>query len=234
MFSLSLSLSLSLSQAKAVQRMKEASSTGIRVASLPVSVSADKAKMLMERDLKLYITQLTTAKGVCERCIRNLGGEDYQQDKIEGERAKPDFPRPIPFETIMMNEKAMDYFLQFLDRSGFGNLLLLWKEAQNISSDNSDDLSHQIKSIYNHYLAKNAEYAIYPDFELLTDLEKAFDTEQFLSGNVSACIEVLHTIQRSVYCELQEHHYESFLYSESFRDFMEGEAESEDVASLLR
>ena len=60
--------------------MKEVKSSSFKVISLPVSVSAEKAKSLMGRsNLKQYITQLTTAKGVCERQIRRHGGEHYHQ-----------------------------------------------------------------------------------------------------------------------------------------------------------
>ena len=46
--------------------MKEVKSSSFKVISLPVSVSAEKAKSLMGRsNLKQYIMQLTTAKGVC-------------------------------------------------------------------------------------------------------------------------------------------------------------------------
>lgn len=212
-------------KAKAVQRMKETSSTGLRVSNLPVAVSADKAKMLMERDLKLYITQLTTAKGVCERQIRKFGGEDYQQDHLEGEQLRSDFPRPIPFDTVMMNQKCLSYFLKFLDRNRYGDLLLFWQDVQILSL--SDEVFQRTKYIYSKYLAAGGESSIYPDSNLLATLEASLQTESFTSGDTHPCVEELKQIQNSVYTELHEQHYESFLYSEDFKEFMEGETENE-------
>lgn len=202
--------------------MKETSSTGFRVSNLPVDVSADKAKMLMERDLKLYITQLTTAKSACERQIRKCGGEDYQQDyPSEGEHARSDFPRPIPFETVMKNEKCLTYFKKFLDRSNYGDLLLFWSEAQLVSL--SETPLQDIKYICTKYLIPGAECLIYPNTEQLSALDTALNSELFDTDVSSPSLEALMNIQRSVYRELYEQHYESFLYSEDFKEFMEGE-----------
>ena len=259
--------------------MKEASSTGLRVSSLPVAVSADKAKSLMERDLKLYITQLTTAKGACERRIRALGGEDYQQDQVETEQVKPDFPRPIPFETIMKSEKCLDYFERFLNKCNYGNRLAFLREAKGLKTGpGSTTVSLQsIKNIYAKYLALGAECPIYPPSELLEELERAMEIEassyvppatsspvpsppslplsslpsspnsslSSLSSHSSAhahspsspgspSLVALINIQRLIHQELHEQHYETFLYSEDFKEFMEGETESDDKALALR
>ena len=209
--------------------MKDANSTGLRVANLPISISAEKAKSLMERDLKLYITQLTTSKGVCERQIRKLGGEDYQENQIvDGERAKPDFPRPIPFDTIMMNDIAVMYFLQYLEHCGYGNLLSFWKEVQNLSIVSITELDETIKHIHTQYLALGSEYCIYPDVDLLKEVERT------LGNDTGECLDALAKLQEVVYHEIHEQHYESFIHSESFREFMEGEAENEEMTSLIR
>lgn len=255
--------------------MKEASSTGLRVSSLPVAVSADKAKSLMERDLKLYITQLTTAKGACERRIRALGGEDYQQDQVETEQVKPDFPRPIPFETIMKSEKCLDYFERFLNKCNYGNRLAFLRQARGLKTGPGPISLQPIKNIYAKYLALGAECPIYPPSELLEELERAMEIEESVppppssplppppslpqsslpsspnsslsslsshsssvhahsSSPGSPALVALINIQRLIHQELHEQHYETFLYSEDFKEFMEGETESEDKVLALR
>ena len=216
-----------VSQAKAVQHMKDASSTGLRVANLPISISADKAKSLMDRDLKLYITQLTTAKIVSDRRIRNLGGEVYQHDKLveSSEVSRPDFPRPIPFDTIMLNEMAMMYFLHYLEHAGFGNLLSYWKEVQNLAIVPASEIDNAVKHIHTQYLAQGAEYSIYPDPKLLGEVEKT------ISSDCSGCIEAMSKIQEEIFEYLKDCHYEGFLHSEAFKVFMEGEAEQEELTT---
>lgn len=255
-------------KAKAVQHMKEASSTGLRVSTLPVAVSADKAKSLMERDLKLYITQLTTAKGASERRIRSLGGEDYQQDRVEAEHVKPDFPRPIPFDSIMKSEKCLDYFESFLKKCNYGNPLGFWREVKVLRETTSNISIKSVKNIYMKYLMLGADYPIYPPTDLLEELEKALDqtssttmssspspplpsssltssptsslssisshSSTHQSSSPPPFLSALIDMQRHVYQELHEQHYETFLYSEDFKEFMEGETETEERALALR
>ena len=181
----------------------------------------------MERDLKLYITQLTTSKGVCERQIRNLGGENYQQDHFEEEYAKPDYARPIPFDTIMSNSKALSYFMAFLDNNGYRNLVEFWKDS-NIDAAPSDDVHQHIKWIYSLYLKQGANRSIYPRKDHLHRLEEV------LQDDLISALELLRLIRNSVYSELRERHYESFLYSQNFKEFMDDEAEGEEMSILLR
>ena len=215
-------------QAKAVQRLKDANATGLRVANLPVSITADKAKSLMDRDLKLYITQLTTAKLVTDRRIRSLGGEVYQQDRlVESHLSKPDFPRPIPFETIMLNDVAIMYFLHYLEINGFGNLISFWKEVQDLAIASAAELDDSVRHIYVTYLALGAEYSIYPDPVVLDEIEKTLNTD------LHACMDAMSKIQETVFQDLHDYHYEGFLHSVAFKEFMEGEAEHEEL-SLVR
>ena len=206
--------------------MKDASSTGLKMANLPVSITADKARTLMDRDLKLYITQLTTAKIVSDRRIRSLGGEIYQQDRLlENAVNKPDFPRPIPFETIMLNDITMMYFLQYLEHAGFGNLISFWKEVQDLALISATDMDNAIRRIYINYLAQGSEYSIYPDPELVDAVEKTLTTDP------NACVDAMSKIQDLVFQYLRDYHYEGFLHSIAFKEFMEGEAEHEELSS---
>ncbi len=206
--------------------MKAASSTGLKMTNLPVSITADKAKTLMDRDLKVYITQLTTAKIVSDRRIRSLGGEIYQQDRLmENTVTKPDYPRPIPFETIMLNDTTMMYFLQYLEHSGFGNLISFWKEVQDLALVSASEMDSSIRRIYINYLAQGSEYSIYPDPELVKSVENTLTTDP------NACVDAMSNIQNIVFQDLRDYHYEGFLHSTAFKVFMEGEAEHEELSS---
>ena len=219
------SIIMDIMQAKAVQHMKETSSTGLRVATLPVSIPAEKAKMLMERDLSLYINQLNTAKNKCERRIRKLGGENYQQlaHSVEPDRIIQDFPLPIPFDSIMHNDTAFMYFTTYLEHNGYGSLPLFWKEVQNLKETLPHDLPQHLHNLYTKFLCQGASNQIHVYSEIVQGIEKSL-------SHTDSCLASMRQLQSSVYTELQEQFYVSFLHSQSFKDFMECEAEQESGA----
>ena len=208
--------------AKAVLRMKEVSNKGLRVANFPVSIPADKAKALMERgDLKLYITQLTTAKNTCERRIRKLGGEGSinQQHGVALEKAVPSFPRAIPFETVMHNDTAVMYFLQYLEESGSDHSLSFWTEVEMLQTLTGLELQKQMEMIYETYLAYDAKRQIYADGALVGEVQRC------LTVQMDGTLEALRHVQNAVYNELYSQFYNSFVCSDSFRMFMDNEVQ---------
>ena len=219
------SIIMDIMQAKAVQHMKETSSTGLRVATLPVAIPAEKAKMLMERDLTLYINQLNTAKNKCERRIRKLGGENYQQlgQSVEPDRFIQDFPLPIPFDSIMYNDAVFMYFAKYLDHIGYGSLPLFWKAVQNLKETPPHDLPQRLHVVYTEYLCQGASNPIHVDSEIIQDIERSL-------SHTDTCLASMRQLQSSIYTELQQQFYVSFLHSQSFKEFMECEAEQESGA----
>lgn len=214
--------------AKAVLRMKQASSKGLRVANFPVAIPADKAKALMERgDLMLYITQLTTAKNTCERRIRKFGGDGsvHQQHSVPLERT-PSLPRAIPFDTIMRNDTALMYFLHYLEEFGCDHLLSFWTEVEMLQTLSGLELQKQMETIYNTYLAYDAKRQIYADYSLVGNVEA------HLTIHADHTPDALYEVQGAVYDELYSQFYESFICSGSFRTFMDDEVE--DDAALFQ
>ena len=208
--------------AKAVMRMKEVSNKGLRIANFPVSIPADKAKALMERgNLRLYITQLTTAKNMCERQIRKLGGEGSidQKHSVPLENMPPSFPRAIPFETIMHNQTALMYFLQYLEELGYDHLLSFWTEVYMLQTLTGLELQKQMEMIYKTYLACDAKRQIYADETLVEKVESG------LTVHVDGALDALRQTQNAVYNELYSQFYNSFVCSDSFRMFMDNEVQ---------
>lgn len=208
-------------QAKAVQHMKE-SSSGIRVSALPVK--AEKAKMLMERNLPLYINQLNTAKNNCERNIRKLGGQDYQQQhSLEPDRMIHNFPAPIPYKMIMENETAFKHFAKYVEVCGYGNLTHFWKAVQDLKDVPEYELQSNLDRIFNDFLSQGAPHPIHVDLDVIKELE------QFQSQTV-VYQDLMIRLQLSVYTELQQQFHISFVHSQIFKDFMESEDEQSSAA----
>ena len=210
-------------QAKAVFKMKTSRSTGIQATG--ITISADKARSLMQRNLELYINQLGTAKMKCERLIRKLGGEAEDVPTAAGEKTLTsetqwDVPRSpgIPFETIMRNEAARGHFLQFLEQCSFDHLLRFWSSAEALKATSSDSLHKKIKNVYDEFLGPSAPNAVY-----VVASELVLDVEKYLSGDsdTSSCMASLARGQEDIYTELQEQFYASFLFSENYRDLMQ-------------
>ena len=204
-------------QAKAVFKMKTSRSTGIQATG--ITISADKARSLMQRNLELYINQLGTAKMKCERLIRKLGGE-AEDVPTAGEKiteSQWEMPPGIPFETIMRSEAARTHFLQFLEHCGFDHLLRFWISAEALKLTPSDSLHKKIKNLFDEFLSPSAPSAIYVTSEMVPEVQK------YLNGdsNASSCMASLSRGQEDMYVELQEQFYISFIWSENYRDLMQ-------------
>ena len=150
-----------------------------------------------------------------------------EQHLLEPQKAAPDFPRPIPFETIMMNDTAYMYFLQYMEREGFGNFVLFWKEVQDITPLMGEEKELRIKDILRQYLVVGAERSIFP-----RDVSLVKEIEENLSFDIGRSHEVLCQIQQSVYDELHEYFYHFFIRSAAFKEFMDEEADS--IKSIVK
>lgn len=210
-------------QAKAVQRMKSTKAKGLGGGAFPIPIPADKVRSLMERDLRLYVNQLQTAKTVCERQIRKLGGEDYDSDSPQGSEKMSDSVKGsgekpltlLPFEVIMTNRVARQLFHKFLMECGFAHLLQFWEEVRKLESSPSDSLHKVVKEILDHYLVLGAECSVFAEEEVVEEIRI------HLEGEVSECVPLLLEIQREVYSELQEQFYHSFTCSHSYRELLQ-------------
>ena len=221
-------------QAKAVHKMKTSRATGLHGGQFPIPIPASKVKTLMERDLEVYITQLGTLKTVCERQIRKWGGEDYSSSSTETvtEPQQSDMPPGIPFETIMWNETARDHFSSFLGHCGFDHLLKFWIAVEDFKSSSVDASHKNVKSIYDLFLSSSAAGSVYADPSLVASVEL------YLSGESVSCTDSLDAMQQSIYEELLNQFYRSFIKSENYRELMHsenyrGEGPEGSVSSLV-
>lgn len=206
-------------QAKAVYKMRISRATGFQGSQFPIPIPVDKVKSLMERNLELYITQLGTAKTVCERQLRKFGGlEDYQTDgDTRSDEAHSSVPLGIPFETIMRNETTRMYFLQFLEVCEFSHLLCFWLLVDNLKASDPGKVTNKVvQNLHDQYLNNSSPSAVYADRSLVATVEEHLRSEK----TIRDCLEALSKIQDSVYEELQSQFYLSFIASENYRELM--------------
>ena len=213
-------------QAKAVYKMKTSRATGIHGGHFPIPIPAEKAKALMDRDLERYITQLGTAKTVCERQIRKMGGEDYQCESSPDDNfPETRIPLGIPFETIMRSNIAQQYFLQFLEQCGFSHLLQFWIDVESLKLAPSDSLQKAIERVQEEFLSPAAPSSIYANEEMVTALEESIG-----GSDMAPCLSTLVQIQESVFEELHSQFYQSFIASESYHEMMQPGSEASNSA----
>lgn len=223
-------------QAKAVYRMKTSRATGIHGGHFPIPIPAEKAKSLMERNLELYQTQLGTAKTLCERQIRKLGGEEDQHDaspliERHPNHGLPDVPLGIPFETVMKNEVARAAFLHFLELCHFPHLLKFWTIVHSLGSRNRDVTQKVIVQVYEEYLGPSAPSAVYANPDLVRSLEEMLTRGE--EDPPLSSLALLQEIQGEIYNELHDQFYHSFIVSESYRELMVQEGGGEGAEGGL-
>lgn len=210
-------------QAKAVYKMKHSHTTGLHGNQFPIPIPAEKLKVLMGRDLELYIRQLGTAKIKCDRQLRKQGGEEYDEESTQvigastNQSHQAEKPLGIPYETIMRNEVARMYFLQFLEDCDCSHLLCFWIAAESLKDRTGVAFSSGLRKLYEEYLSPLASEPIHVPPDLLKPIQDFLLRDD---EDSEACPLDLVKIQESVYEELQEGFYHSFIWSEQYRELM--------------
>lgn len=213
-------------QAKAVKRMKLSRATGIQGSHFPIPISAEKARVLMQRDLTQYIAQLSTAKTLCERKLREHSGTDYDPEglastRTEHEAHKVSPPVGVSFETLMRHATARQYLQQFLERCGFSHLLLFWEVLEELQGSPPDTFHKGVRLLYEEYLGPSAPNAVYASPDFVESVRQYLEGE----GEGADCSASLLAMQDSIWDELHEQFYESFISSEEFRAFLQSSVE---------
>ena len=210
-------------QAKAVQRIKSMRVKGFGGGGgFPIPIPAEKAKSLMERDLGLYVNQLETAKTVCERQIRKLGAEDHDPTETSADKVYEGSSQTgeksislLPFDVIMNNRIAQNFFLDFLKECGYAHLVQFWREVKRLDADHPDTLHKLVRELLERYLLPKAECSLFPEEEVVAEIQFHLEAE------VVRCLPLLLRIQGEVYLELQEHFYVSFTCSGYYRELLQ-------------
>lgn len=208
-------------QAKAVHKMKQAHSKGIRDSQFPIPIPAQKAEMLMSRtDLPKYIKQLGLAKEACERLIMKLSGEDYSFQERSA-------ISQIPFKYIMTNEKGRTYLLQFLEKRHC-HLLYCWMIIEDLKSCRENERHDKVMQIFIQFLSPTAESYIDPDVDIVHSIER------YLKG-IDKDLTGLSELQDYIYTEIHGKYYYSFLCSDEYNELKEQVSSSERsvVSSIL-
>ena len=209
-------------QAKAVYKMKQSHTTGLHGKQFPIPIPAEKLKVLMGRDLELYIRQLGTAKTSCDRQLRKQGGEEYEEESTpvlgtSVEDSQGEKPLGIPFETIMKNEVTRIFFLRFLEDCGCSHLLCFWLAAEKVEEEAGIAFRTSLNKLYEDYLSPLSSELVHVKQEMLKPIE------DFLLGkeeDCSVCASTLVKIRESVYEEMSEGFYHNFIWSDHFRELM--------------
>lgn len=221
-------------QAKAVYKMKQSHTTGLHGKQFPIPIPAEKLKVLMGRDLELYIRQLGTAKTSCDRQLRKQG-EEYDEESSPAigasteEPEQSDKPLGIPFVTIMRNEVTRMFFLRFLEECGSSNLLCFWIAAEGMGIEDHTSLS-SITKLYDDYLSPLAEDYIHVDADLIKPIQDLLSGRE--EDGVGECMLHLAKIQECVFEELHERFYLSFIWSEHYRELMHQNSSSSSESAF--
>ena len=206
--------------AKAIYKMKHSHTTGLQVNQFPIPIPAEKVKVLMGRDLELYIRQLGTAKTSCDRQLRKQGGEECEDEAtpIIGSTYESENPLGIPFGTIVKNEVTRMYLLRFLEDCGSSHLLSFWIAADSLKNDLSVLRISSLKKFYDDYLNPVNPEVVCVDPEWLKPVK------EFIAGETTdseACLLQVAKIQQWVFVELDEQFYWNFIWSEHYREMMQ-------------
>ena len=204
-------------QAKAVHKMMSSRLTGLHGRQFPIPIPADKVKSLMERDLDVYLNQLSTAKGLSERQLRKLGVEDYTA-AVTTDMFSEDLsagPLGIPFETIMKNEVARMYLFQFMEICGFGSLLTFWVSVGELSTVPSSLLRKSLTSLYNEHLSPSSFGSVHLEASVLSSIKDTLDNDS------QACLKILNKVRSDIYEEIYELFYQNFIYSCQYKELMQ-------------
>ncbi len=212
-------------QAKAVHKMKMSRSARLHGGQFPIPIPADKVRTLMQRDLDVYITQLGTAKTLCERQIRKQGGQSYLpdlSDTMKDQDSDGHNPPPgIPFETIMKNPTARTHLLQFMEKCGFQDWLQFWTDIEALRTNPAEGILKTVKRVYDEYLSPSAPAIIHADPTVVESIHLCLLTEP---QPAASCLPLLFRIQESVYVDVNNLFYQNFINSEDYRDLMTAES----------
>ncbi len=213
-------------QAKAVNKMKTSRLTGLHGQQFPIPIPADKVKTLMERDLDVYINQLSTAKGLSERQLRKLGVEDYTAAVTTDTFPDLDLssrPLGIPFETIMKNKSARAYLFQFMKSCGFGSLLMFWESIGDLSTVPSAMLRKNLASLYDAHLSPTSFSCVHLKPEVLNSIKIALENDS------QACLKILNEIQLEIFEEIYELFYQDFICSPHYKELMQQQLSNDSI-----
>ena len=209
--------------AKAIYKMKHSHTTGLQVNQFPIPIPPEKVKVLIGRDLELYIRQLGTAKTSCDRQLRRQGGEECEEEATpigSTYNTESEKPLEIPFGIIMNNQVMRMYLMHFLEDCGCSHLLSFWVAADSLRKDVSVPVSSNIRKLYDDFLSPACPEVVCLEQEWLSPIEEFLKDETVDS---EACLLQVTKIQQWVYEELDEQFYWNFIWSEQYRELMQQE-----------
>jgi len=208
--------------AKAIYKMKHSHTTGLQVNQFPIPIPAEKVKVLMGRDLELYIRQLGTAKTSCDRQLRKQGGEEYEEEAtpimISSYATENEKPLAVPFSKIMKNEVGRSYFLRFMEECGASHLLCFWIAAENMKRDEFVPIGTSLKKLYDDYLSPTSSELIFMKKEGLKVVEEFLDGRR---SDTDVVLSEITKLQHWVYQEIDEQFYWNFIWSEQYRELLQ-------------
>ena len=211
-------------QAKAVNKMKHSHTTGLHGKQFPIPIPAEKLKVLMGRDLELYIRQLETAKASCDRQLRKQGGGDEYEEEATpvlsahaGELTQVEKPIGIPFETVMKNQIIRIYLLHFLEECGYSHLLVFWAAAESLKDETGASLAPEIRKLYENHLNPLSEQLVPFEPDRIKPIEDFLSEE---NANSETCLSCITELQESVYDEIEKQFYQDFVWSDHYSELM--------------
>ncbi|XP_076352448.1 sorting nexin snazarus isoform X1 [Tachypleus tridentatus] len=210
-------------QATTINNLKR--SRGIDQDKESVPQTTSKGDLLQARNLKRYINQLRTAKTLCEKRVKNLGGPDYSSSAIYGKGSEYETSESMPgrtvlsFSVIMESSHCRRYFSKYLEKEENHSLLRFWEDVEEMKQADKTFWHQFGNEIYQLYVNN-----VTANVKLSKNILKGM--EAFMMANKGP--ESFFQAQEEVYVKLEERFYHSFLVSELYNRML-AQAEKEGI-----
>ncbi|XP_022257280.1 sorting nexin-25-like [Limulus polyphemus] len=210
-------------QATTINNLKR--SRGIDQDKESVPQTTSKGDLLQARNLKRYINQLRTAKTLCEKRVKNLGGPDYSSSAIydKGSDDKESESMPgrtvLSFSVIMESAHCRRYFSKYLEKEENQSLLRFWEDVEEMKQADKTFWHQFGNEIYQLYVNN-----VTANVKLSKNILKGM--EAFMMANKGP--EAFFQAQEEVYVKLEERFYHSFLVSDLYNRML-AQAEKEGI-----
>lgn len=176
----------------------------------PTPGTPGKGELLMGRNLKRYINQLSVAKNKCEKRLHKLGGPEYKAYDLQSDSMETS-QKVMSFQEIMESTSAREEFSKYLKRIDTDSLLGFWNAVEKLKNMDKKLQHHQASEIYQQYIASSTS-AVKLDKIVIKGMEA------FMLGNMGP--DAFYEGQLKITQILETQHYTSFIVSDIYNRYI--------------
>ncbi|XP_018331771.1 sorting nexin-25 isoform X2 [Agrilus planipennis] len=176
----------------------------------------NKSEVNAAKKLKRYISQLTYAKGECEKRMKDLGWDlNYH--------IQNDNRNILPLMSILEHVLGRKYFSQFLETVASQGLIGYWSSVEELRTAPRKNW-HQLGAEIFYTFIRN------PTAEIKVDKSTRKRMEAFLLGDKGP--EVFYEVQEQVVKTLEDKYYQPFVISDFYKQMLSAMANDEAVSEV--